>query len=202
MMESKNFFVFLCHQKNKMKINLAVPVIAVNLFFISCASTDSQKENAGKNAESASPSAAQIMPTETQQPAQPESSNPEAPSQPVVSAAPVNTVFHYICPNKCAGGGSEGQGKCPVCKTDLVHNDAFHSQPQQQPQIKTQPQNNPVQLNTNTQAQQPPPQPDAPQNAKGVWHYTCPKGCAGGGGQAIACSNCGTQLEHNQKYHE
>lgn len=39
------------------------------------------------------------------------------------------------------------------------------------------------------------------QNTAGVWHYTCSKGCAGGGGAAGACSTCGNALAHNQAYH-
>ncbi len=39
------------------------------------------------------------------------------------------------------------------------------------------------------------------QNAAGVWHYTCPKGCAGGAGTAAACAKCGTTLTHNTAYH-
>lgn len=39
------------------------------------------------------------------------------------------------------------------------------------------------------------------QNAAGTWHYTCPKGCAGGAGAASACAKCGTTLTHNAKYH-
>lgn len=39
------------------------------------------------------------------------------------------------------------------------------------------------------------------QNAAGVWHYTCSKGCAGGAGSAIACAKCGTMLAHNASYH-
>jgi len=39
------------------------------------------------------------------------------------------------------------------------------------------------------------------QNAAGVWHYTCSKGCAGGAGSAIACAKCGTALTHNTGYH-
>lgn len=42
---------------------------------------------------------------------------------------------------------------------------------------------------------------EPPQNAEGVWHYTCPNGCAGGGGSATACAGCGTTLAHNQEYH-
>lgn len=39
------------------------------------------------------------------------------------------------------------------------------------------------------------------QNAAGVWHYTCPKGCAGGGGMASPCATCGTTMTHNTAYH-
>jgi hypothetical protein len=47
----------------------------------------------------------------------------------------------------------------------------------------------------------PPPTAEPAQNAEGVWHYTCPKGCAGGGGSAVPCGNCGTTLVHNTGYH-
>lgn len=39
------------------------------------------------------------------------------------------------------------------------------------------------------------------QNAVGLWHYTCSKGCAGGAGLAGNCSTCGGLLAHNQAYH-
>ncbi len=42
---------------------------------------------------------------------------------------------------------------------------------------------------------------EPPQNAAGVWHYTCSKGCAGGAGAAIPCEKCGTALTHNTEYH-
>ncbi|MFN0216608.1 MAG: hypothetical protein ACKVT2_20295 [Saprospiraceae bacterium] len=45
------------------------------------------------------------------------------------------------------------------------------------------------------------PTAEPPQNASGVWHYTCPKGCAGGAGAATPCPTCGTALTHNQTYH-
>lgn len=50
-----------------------------------------------------------------------------------------------------------------------------------------------VQTNTKT--------PEPAQNAAGVWHYTCSKGCAGGSGTASACSVCGGTLAHNAAYH-
>lgn len=45
------------------------------------------------------------------------------------------------------------------------------------------------------------PKAEPPQNAEGVWHYTCTKGCAGGAGSATACATCGGTLVHNQAYH-
>ncbi len=47
----------------------------------------------------------------------------------------------------------------------------------------------------------PPATAEPPQNAQGVWHYTCPSGCAGGAGSATPCAVCGTTLVHNQGYH-
>ncbi len=46
-----------------------------------------------------------------------------------------------------------------------------------------------------------PPATEPAQNATGVWHYTCSKGCAGGSGTATACAKCGTTLVHNTSYH-
>ncbi len=42
---------------------------------------------------------------------------------------------------------------------------------------------------------------EAPQNAMGVWHYTCSQGCAGGAGTATNCATCGGLLAHNAGYH-
>ncbi len=41
----------------------------------------------------------------------------------------------------------------------------------------------------------------ASQNAEGVWHYICSKGCAGGSSAAGNCGSCGSTLNHNQAYH-
>ena len=51
-------------------------------------------------------------------------------------------------------------------------------------------------------ASAPPPAAEPPQNAVGVWHYTCSNGCAGGAGEGIPCATCGTTLVHNPVYHE
>jgi len=60
----------------------------------------------------------------------------------------------------------------------------------------------PVQGTTANTGLTPPPATAEPaQNASGVWHYTCPSGCAGGAGSAVPCAICGTTLVHNQTYH-
>jgi hypothetical protein len=47
----------------------------------------------------------------------------------------------------------------------------------------------------------PVPTLEPPQNARGVWHYTCIKGCVGGSGSAGNCTTCGNTLAHNSAYH-
>ena len=59
----------------------------------------------------------------------------------------------------------------------------------------------PVQGTTSSTTTPPPKTPEPAQNAAGVWHYTCPNGCAGGAGSASPCAGCGTTLVHNQEYH-
>src|SRR3990170_2741285 len=41
----------------------------------------------------------------------------------------------------------------------------------------------------------------AAQNAKGDYHFTCPKGCPGGAGAQAKCAKCGADLAHNQAFH-
>jgi len=85
----------------------------------------------------------------------------------------------------------------------LVHNQAFHDNGNVAPDITTttsaggNPSGSPFIQSpvTTTKA------PEPPQNATGVWHYTCAKGCAGGAGAAGSCSGCGGPLAHNPAYH-
>ncbi len=117
---------------------------------------------------------------------------PQTPESPVFNTAQTTqpgTVHHYICPNNCEGSGGASAGACPVCGTAYVHNQDFHNQ---------------VNTNTVTPVDNPTiatPPTNAAQNASGVWHYTCPSGCAGGAGSATACASCGTTLVHNADYH-
>ena len=94
---------------------------------------------------------------------------------------------HYICPKKCEGGTSSAQGACPVCKTTLAHNQAFH--------------NTATPTTTSTPAASPLAKPASGPNAKGIYHYTCKNGCAGGGDAAGKCASCSSDLAHNAAYH-
>ncbi len=113
-------------------------------------------------------------------------------------------VWHYTCPKGCEGGAGSAEA-CAKCGTTLVHNTAYHP-----------PANNPAAAAPATNATSlpegmtavpnpttnPTPTPEPAQNAKGVWHYTCSAGCAGGAGSAVACAKCGKTLAHNQTYHQ
>lgn len=122
------------------------------------------------------------------------------------STASAGSEPHYKCPKNCVGGGGAAQGKCPVCGADLVHNQAFHAQaaaPGSSPDapIVVDPVNSTNPTATTTTNPTTTMQPPSAQNAKGVFHYTCPKGCAGGAAAAGKCATCGGDLAHNQAYH-
>ncbi len=110
-------------------------------------------------------------------------------------------VWHYVCPKGCKGGAGSAS-PCSVCGTVLKHNQAYHTKGGATTQI-TQP-NVQVNQSGNSPIITPPSQanPPAAQNAKGVWHYTCPKGCAGGSGGKGNCAKCGGALAHNKAYHD
>lgn len=107
--------------------------------------------------------------------------------------APANTTVpagnepHYKCPSNCVGGGGPSAGNCPVCGIAMVHNAAYHNQPQ--PSATTTP--TPSQPATTSPAQ----------NAAGVYHYICSNGCTGGAAGAGNCATCGNALTHNAAYH-
>ena len=118
-------------------------------------------------------------------------------------------VWHYTCPNGCADGAGNAI-PCPKCGTTLVHNSVYHETPAAPaaatPTLTPPPSTNPfaspaIAPTGAAPIGNAPKAPEPAQNAKGVWHYTCSKGCEGGGGSAIACSKCGTTLAHNQAYH-
>lgn len=119
---------------------------------------------------------------------------------PATSEPPQNAegVWHYTCPKGCEGGAGSAL-PCPKCGTTLAHNTAYHPAPGSPSTTIT-----PTATNPATPAPTTPPAqtPEPPQNASGVWHYTCPKGCAGGAGSAVACGKCGATLAHNTAYHK
>ena len=120
---------------------------------------------------------------------------PPATTNPTITPPAGNTVAaaggvqHYICPNNCEGSGGPSAGTCPVCGTEYTHNQAYHAQ------------NNAATTTTPTGTTGT-PTPPAATNAAGVYHYTCPNGCAGGAGAAGACATCGATLAHNAAYHQ
>lgn len=124
----------------------------------------------------------------------------ETPTTPQLQTTPPPTsepaqnadgVWHYTCPKGCEGGAGS-MVPCPKCGTSLAHNSAYHA--------AAPPTNPAVGGNVDLQQAAPPVQEPA-QNDKGVWHYTCPKGCAGGAGSASTCNTCGATLVHNKGYH-
>lgn len=116
----------------------------------------------------------------------------------VQTEPPVATgsVHHYICPNNCEGSGGATQVNCPVCGTQYVHNQAYHTQAPSQG--TTDPGATTVTPGATTTPSNPPPA----QNAAGVYHYTCPNGCEGGAATAGTCASCGAALAHNSAYHQ
>lgn len=120
----------------------------------------------------------------------------EKPKPVLQQNAATASVKHYICANKCENSGGEAAGNCPVCKNPYLHNAAFHAQDL----LKNGPLNVPEYTGGNPAANAP-AQPSPAQNAMGIYHYTCTKGCYGGSGTAEKCANCGENLAHNQAYH-
>ena len=156
-----------------------------------CALTACGPDNSGSVREDAR----QSLGVENRTVTPPVGATPSTPVPPSNQITPTSTsvaggVQHYTCPNNCEGSGGDAQVACPVCGTQYVHNAAYHNQ--------TPTQTNPAVTQTN---QITPPTPEPPQNAAGVWHYTCSSGCEGGAGSAVACASCGTTLAHNTAYH-
>ena len=134
-------------------------------------------------------------------PAPPSSVNPNTPvtATPSPTESPAQNaagVWHYTCSKGCAGGAGAA-GVCSTCGGPLAHNQAYHSTPNA-PTTTTTTTTSPL---TTTPPAATNPNPSPAQNAAGVWHYTCSKGCPGGAGAAGTCGSCGGALAHNQAYH-
>lgn len=103
---------------------------------------------------------------------------------------------HFMCVNNCEGSGSETAGTCPVCGEALVHNDAYHSNEQQEFSVTQNTDdnvNNSFTLPNNPSA--------SSQNNSGAQHYVCSDGCGGGSDSHGRCPDCGATLVHNDAYH-
>ncbi len=145
---------------------------------------------------------------------------PPATTEPAQNA---QGVWHYTCPNGCEGGAGSAT-PCGKCGTTLTHNAAYHANtgntatnvnsnpgniptlPQDGSQTFSLGEGSAIEALGTPNVARPvttPPNktPEPAQNLKGVWHYTCSDGCAGGAGSAIACASCGKTLVHNQEYH-
>lgn len=115
----------------------------------------------------------------------------ERPIPALPGASASNTVIggaHYICPKNCVGGIGAAAGKCPVCETEMAHNQGFHIG------------NNDTNSATPAATTPATNTGDLP-NANGQYHYTCTNGCSGGKGKAGNCDSCGSALEHNSAFH-
>lgn len=118
------------------------------------------------------------------------------------SAAGAGSEPHYKCTKQGCTGSGTGAGKCPVCGTELVHNQAFHAQAAGAAGSSP---TNPVQVTQSggtptTSTPTATPTPPSAQNAKGEYHYKCSKGHAGAA-SAGNCGTCGEPLTHNQAFH-
>ena len=178
---------------------LAILLLSSALSFYSCnEKTESSKTEGSKIEDSRiEDSKIEVPKTEvadtlkaTNTPAQPNATTP--PAEPAQNAA---GVWHFTCAKGCTGGAGAA-GNCVTCGGALVHNQAYHDN------ANGMPATNPMISPAATPATATPQSPEPAQNAAGVWHYTCPKGCAGGAGSAATCATCGTTLEHNQAYHK
>ncbi len=121
-----------------------------------------------------------------------------------LAGSAISGIQHYFCANNCEGSGGDAAGTCPVCGSEYTHNQAWHdAQTAPSPTVTTSGTAAAGTAAAGAAGALPPTQavPEPPQNAAGVWHYTCPSGHAGGAGSAVGCSVCGATLVHNQDYH-
>lgn len=187
-MSKSEYFCGVKKYKN-MKFQSILFIAALAALFVSpaCQSDSDASKNAATEGAGAMPDAAAPAATAPGQ------------AEPPQNAA---GVWHYTCPKGCEGGGAAAT-PCAKCGTALAHNQAYHGQAAAtdgNPGISANPAAGapgqaPVTLPNTAK-------PEPPQNAAGVWHYTCADGCAGGAGAATPCAKCGKALVHNTAYHK
>lgn len=155
---------------------LAILLIGSAIFLFAC------KDDANARKQEARDAVETMVP--------PTAPNPVTPTPPGKEPAQnAAGVWHYTCSKGCPGGAGAA-GACATCGGALAHNAAYHDKNNNaSPTVPTTP---PIK----------PPTTEPAQNAAGVWHYTCGKGCAGGAGAAGTCANCGGALAHNAAYHQ
>lgn len=183
--QASQYFCVLKLTDMKFSSILTLAALSAASMFYACGNEDSSSKLTGEGADASSA----ITPP---------------PTDPTKAEPPQNAegVWHYTCPKGCSGGGGSA-APCSQCGTTLAHNQAYHAGggADAAPAITTTP------ITTGDPASPTITMPNVgknepPQNAAGVWHYTCPSGCAGGGGSAMACATCGKTLEHNKAYHQ
>jgi hypothetical protein len=207
----------LIHLRHKFKkINmkffssLIIAALCVTVFFSSCQNDSTATKEGAADTQQGAQSGASVpvpsvdpvpMPTPsiiTDPTAIPGVTAPGAATPAPKAEPPQNAkgVWHYTCSKGCAGGGGSA-APCAKCGTVLAHNTKYHGDvPTPAPSTSVTPGAN------QTVAAPPTPKPEPPQNAKGVWHYTCADGCAGGGGAIAPCTKCSKPLAHNPVYHQ
>ena len=184
----KNFLPLLFTKKINMKLITCLTVLALGALTIFSA--------CGNDGDAARDAAVESL-----QPGQPATGDAAATPPAATPEPPQNAtgVWHYTCPKGCEGGAGSAVA-CAKCGTTLVHNTAYHPPVDA---VQTPPATTSTALPDGiTPTPAPAQTPEPAQNAKGVWHYTCSAGCAGGGGSAVACAKCGKTLAHNQTYHQ
>lgn len=179
--------------------NLPIALLFLGLTMFSC--KDNTNTEAAENSPVVEEQAITEAPVQTSTTvpnaaANPMSTNPmsangitqaQPPQEPAQNAA---GVWHYTCAKGHAGGAGSAVN-CKTCGEPLAHNQAYHGNPTPNTNMMATP-----------TAPVAPPMPEPAQNAKGVWHYTCSKGHAGGAGTPSPCATCGTTLAHNAVYHQ
>jgi hypothetical protein len=176
-------------KNNNMKYSklLAILLLSSVITFCACGDNkaDARKQEARESLGVVNPPAS---PNATPNPATPE------------PAQNAEGVWHYTCGNGCAGGAGAA-GNCSTCGGALAHNTAYHAN-KNSATINNATSNTTITPTLTPPATLTPPPTEPAQNAKGVWHYTCAKGCAGGGAAAGTCGTCGGALAHNAVYHQ
>jgi hypothetical protein len=184
--------------------SLIIAALCVATLFSSCKNDPKATQGSTVDTTSAQPSTTVptvdptvvpnvVNPTATGMPSMPSIDPTAAVPKPTEPPQNAKGIWHYTCSKGCAGGAGSA-APCAKCGTVLAHNTKYHGDvPTPAPGAAA-----PGAAQTSAT----PPKPEPAQNAKGVWHYTCADGCAGGAGAISPCAKCSKPLVHNQTYHQ